>query len=72
MPSDHRRNNAVLPKHRVAVSDGVRQVGLPPGNEQGMHVELIRDEGVVRFVEIRCACGETVRLECEYTEAVSA
>lgn len=36
----------------------------------GARVTLIKDAGIVRAIEIVCACGEVIRLDCEYaTEA---
>ena len=29
-------------------------------------VRLIKDGDVVKTIEIRCACGEVIRLDCEY------
>jgi hypothetical protein len=29
-------------------------------------VRLIREGDVVKQIEVRCACGEVIRLDCEY------
>jgi hypothetical protein len=64
----HRHVQAVIPARAV------RAAGVtPPAGERGQpaaaakpRVELVREGGVVRAIDVTCACGERVRIVCEY------
>jgi hypothetical protein len=63
----HRHVQAVIPARAV------RAVGIkaPPADRSepvagGPRVELVREGGVVRAIDVVCACGERLRVVCEY------
>lgn len=31
-------------------------------------VEVVSDEGVVKFIRVHCSCGEVTEIECQYRE----
>ncbi len=51
-----RRSNA----HVLVGAHGVRE-GAPP-----VRVVPVEQDGVIRFIEIHCSCGQVTVLECEY------
>ncbi len=63
-----RPGGAVLPAGRVRVSEEAVRVGGqdPPGGRGAPKVRLVREDGVVRAIEVTCPCGEVVRVRCEY------
>ena len=40
--------------------------GPSPQKSVKRRVELIREHGIVRAVEVTCVCGERILLRCEY------
>lgn len=43
------------------------RIGAPlPPPKPAPRVELIREGGVVRALDITCGCGEKIRVVCEY------
>lgn len=66
---DARPGGAVLAAGRVRVSEEAIRVGGPdPGGGRGEpRVRLVREDGVVRVIEVTCPCGEVVRVRCEYS-----
>jgi hypothetical protein len=60
---------SVVTAARVRVSDGPVRVGAPV--VQLAHgepkVQLIREDGAVRAIEVTCGCGEKIRIRCDYT-----
>jgi hypothetical protein len=67
--------NPLLPATRVRIQDAVRvgQAG-PPANSHhsadcpnaAVQVRTIQENGEIRFIEVRCSCGQVIRLRCEY------
>ena len=39
---------------------------LPTAHPHDAEVELVREEGVVQQIVIRCKCGERIELDCVY------
>lgn len=58
---------AVVHADCVKVSGEAVRVGapLPPPKPQPT-IELVREGGVVRAIDITCGCGEKIRVVCEY------
>jgi hypothetical protein len=61
----HRHARAVIPARAV------RAAGTPSDDHRepatsGPRVELIREGGVVRAIDVTCGCGERLRIVCEY------
>lgn len=60
-------NQSVVPGQRVRLSGEAARVVPPrPPGDCEPHVELVRDGGHVRAIDIRCACGKRIYLQCEY------
>ena len=38
----------------------------PATSTDDVHIKLHRDGDAIRLIEIRCACGETIQIQCEY------
>lgn len=53
----------------VRVTESSVRVGAPVG--QPTHgepkVQLIREDGAVRAIEVTCGCGEKIRIRCDYS-----
>jgi hypothetical protein len=54
---------------RVVVSGEAVRIGPPkpdtpePGEPS---VQLVREDGVVRAIDVTCGCGARIRIRCEY------
>ena len=49
-----------------------RKVGVPAGNGCGEpRIEVVRDGDVVCAIDVHCACGEQIRIVCNYETASS-
>jgi len=46
--------------------EAARPASSPKGHEAS--VRVIREDGLVRRIEIDCACGRAIHLECRYNE----
>ena len=60
----------VVPARFVVSMGKPRRVGqdaAPPGPaDAGPKIELVQDNGVIRAIDIICACGERMRINCGY------
>lgn len=60
---------SVVTAARVRVTENPVRVGAPL--VQLAHgepkVQLIREDGAVRAIEVTCGCGEKIRIRCDYT-----
>ena len=59
---------AVVTAARIRVSDDPIRVGAPSvvlahGEPK---IQLIREDGTVRAIDITCGCGEKIRIRCDY------
>ena len=51
----------------VKLSGEAVRVGAPPSPGKAQPtVTLVREDGVVRAIDIVCGCGERIRVLCEY------
>lgn len=59
---------AVVPAAHVTVSaEAVRVGGGRPADAGGEpKIHLVREDGVVRAIEVTCRCGEVIRIHCDY------
>lgn len=56
-----------VPAQRVRLAEQVTAIGVPGQTAvPEPHVTLIRQGDVVEAIEIRCSCGELIRLRCQY------
>ncbi|MCS7166653.1 MAG: hypothetical protein RMI91_13110 [Gemmatales bacterium] len=82
-PKHHRtaHSEAILPGTCVRIQDRVRvgQATLRSGEgspSNGQHqacevqVRTVQESGEIRYIEVQCSCGRTIRLRCEYEAPV--
>ena len=59
---------AVIPANQVVRSARSHCVG--PGGaiaiSEGPSLEVVREDGVVRAIDVTCGCGERIRIRCVY------
>ena len=67
---DGERPTVVVAADRVTVSDAAVRIGAPrPGEEHGEpKVQLVREDGVIRAIDVVCRCGERIRIRCDYAQ----
>lgn len=67
---DGERAGAVVAAGLVRVSADPVRVGVPraAGGRGEPTVQLIREDGVIRAIDVTCPCGERIRVVCEYAE----
>ena len=60
--------STVVVSSRVRVSDEAVRVG--PMRQTVGHadpkINLVREDGVIRTIELTCSCGEKHRIRCDY------
>lgn len=61
----------IVPAECVRISDEPVQIGAPlreRGESSGEpKIQLVREGGVIRAIEVICACGELIRIRCDYS-----
>lgn len=59
----------VVPANRVRVIESGVRIGDPKGADRHGEpkVQLVREDGVIRAIEITCSCGELIRIKCDYS-----
>jgi len=66
----HRHVRAVIPARVVRAAETAGDTPPPQGRGEpaaaGPRVELVREGGVVRAIDVTCSCGERLRIVCEY------
>lgn len=60
-------NRALIPGSQVRLTGEPARVVPPrqPGDCEPQ-INLIRDGGQIRAIDIRCSCGKRIYLECDY------
>jgi hypothetical protein len=56
---------------RIRMANEAVRVGAPtvhPTHGEPK-IQLVREEGVVRAIDITCGCGEKIRVRCDYFES---
>jgi hypothetical protein len=62
----HRHGRTVIPAKAVrAALAPVAAARIEPATA-GPNIEVVREDGVVRAIDVTCACGERLRIVCEY------
>lgn len=58
----------VVSAERVKISGDSIRIGLPRlGERHGEpKVQLVREDGVIRAIDVTCSCGEKIRIRCDY------
>jgi hypothetical protein len=61
--------SVIVPADRVKVGHEVVSVGAPRvGERRGEpKIQLIREDGMIRAIDVHCPCGECIRIRCEYS-----
>jgi len=65
---------SIVPGSRVVKTNETARVGIPTAGGAHHHqatVELIRENGLVKAIDVTCICGEIIRLWCSYEAANS-
>ncbi len=55
------------PRKVIQVNDSSAHAFVREG-AAGPTIECIKEGNVVRYIDIRCACGQVTRLVCDYDE----
>jgi hypothetical protein len=60
---------SVVTASRVRVMEDPVRVGAPSVTlaHGEPKIQLIREDGVVRAIDITCGCGEKIRVRCDYS-----
>ena len=60
--------SSVIPAARVRVSEESIPIGAPRGGDAQREpkVQLVREGGVIREIDVICSCGEVIRIRCDY------
>jgi hypothetical protein len=58
----------IVPADRVRVSGEAVPIGAPRRVESRGEpkIQLVREGGVIRAIEVICSCGELIRIRCDY------
>jgi hypothetical protein len=69
MDADRPGGGPIVAGDRVVVSAEAVRVGpasAPAPRPGEPAVQLVREDGVIRAIDVTCACGERIRIRCEY------
>lgn len=60
---------AVLAGRQVTVANETVRIGAPVAHVKHGEptVQLVREDGVIRAIDVTCACGEKIRILCDYS-----
>lgn len=68
-----RTTTAIIPGQRVVFSGEHASVPIPAQtNSREPKIELVRENDVIRAIDVTCACGQRIRLVCDYPEEETA
>jgi hypothetical protein len=58
----------VVPADRVKVAADAVPIGAPRRAEARGEpkVQLVREDGTIRAIDVLCPCGEWIRIRCDY------
>lgn len=60
---------AIIPEQRVVFSRERVPVPIPAETRsREPKIELVRENDVIRAIDVTCACGQRIRLVCDYPE----
>jgi hypothetical protein len=59
---------AILAGSTVKVTGDTVRIGAPVSHVRHAEptIQLVREDGIVRAIDITCGCGERIRVVCEY------
>jgi hypothetical protein len=60
---------SVVTSARIRVADDPVRVGAPVVTlaHGEPKIQVVREDGVVRAIDVTCGCGEKVRIRCDYS-----
>lgn len=62
-----RRTTAIIPGRRVVFSGESARIPIPAeATSKEPHIELVRENDMIRAVDVTCSCGQRIRLVCDY------
>jgi len=63
-------NRSLIPGRLIRVSGEAARIGAPGagGSACQPRVEMIREGGILKAVEVICGCGQHIRLHCVYAD----
>jgi hypothetical protein len=60
----------IVTSERIRVGRDTVRIGAPLESHRETHGEprvvLVREEGVIRAIDVICGCGERIRVRCDY------
>ncbi len=64
-------NRGVVPGRKVVAAGdaGTVLIGHPKATACKPRIELVREGDVIQAIDVTCACGQKVRLHCQYETA---
>ncbi|MSR55759.1 MAG: hypothetical protein EXS09_21135 [Gemmataceae bacterium] len=68
MSTNQTVSRSVVSAQRVRIAADVIRVAAPKaeGTAEEPRIQLIRESGVIRAIDVTCSCGEKIRIVCEY------
>jgi hypothetical protein len=68
MPTTENESAPVVTSARIRVADTHVRVGAPIAHQPHGEpkIQLIREDGIVRAIDVICGCGERIRVRCDY------
>ena len=68
IPADQEFSNSgkIIKAQHVSIFDPHAVKPAPAECARPPQVRLIKEGDMVKSIEIRCACGEVIKLDCEY------
>jgi hypothetical protein len=69
MDSQKGSGSLLVPANRVRNSEESVSIGVPRAGESRGEpkIQLVREGGVIKAIEVVCACGELIRIRCDYS-----
>ena len=67
-----RADHARIPSERVRLVNAPVLLATDENGEGGMTVTPVVQGSTIRVIEVRCACGRSLSLECEYEPSEDA
>lgn len=70
MAHGHVIKNVQLAEDELAsrkVQIGKTGVEFVAANVASPHLDCHQENGVIRYIDVHCSCGQVIRIECEYT-----
>ena len=68
MSASQTGSRPIISAQRVRIAADVIRVVAPKaeGTPEEPRIQLVREAGVIRAIDVTCSCGEKIRIVCEY------